>query len=305
MYRETSANNFSAGPDYNPFAYQYLTFVPLEDSTFSFDKRGTGNDIEYSIDGGAWTSLASETNTPTVGAGHNIRWRAELLPITSGANTSVSTRAVNGIGTFSSSGIFKAYGNPYCLLYTNFINSAAKNWCFCQLFRESSIIDASKIALPAMTLSYFCYGDMFYGCTSLTLAPALPALSLAKYCYSSMFFSCTNLVETPKLPATTLADGCYSSMFSNTNITKAPELMANILVNYCYSQMFRYCRQLTTIKMLATDISASGCLMFWSQDVASTGTFVKHSQMTTLPTGVSGIPDGWTVIDDPSTISNS
>jgi hypothetical protein len=281
-----------------------LTFVPLDDSTFSFAKRGTGNDIEYSIDGGAWTSLASEANTPTVGAGHNIRWRAELTPITSGANTSVSTRAVNGIGTFSSSGIFKAYGNPYCLLYTNFIDSAAKNWCFCQLFRESGIIDASKIALPAMTLSYFCYGDMFYRCTSLTLAPALPALSLAKYCYSSIFYGCTNLVEIPKLPATTLADGCYSSMFSNTNITKAPELMANILVNYCYSQMFRYCRHLTTIKMLATDISASGCLMLWSQDVSSIGTFVKNAATTTLPTGASGIPSGWTVVDDQSTINS-
>jgi hypothetical protein len=93
-------------------------------------------------------------------------------------------------------------------------------------------------------------------------------------------------------------------MFSNTNITKAPELMANILVNYCYSQMFRYCRHLTTIKMLATDISASGCLMLWSQDVSSIGTFVKNAATTTLPTGASGIPSGWTVVDDQSTINS-
>ena len=47
--------------------------------------------------------------------------------------------------------------------------------------------------------------------------------------------------------------------------------------------------------MLATNISASNCLSNWVNNVASTGTFVKHPDMTTLPTGTSGIPEGWTV----------
>ena len=46
--------------------------------------------------------------------------------------------------------------------------------------------------------------------------------------------------------------------------------------------------------MLATDVSASGCLFWWVYGVASSGTFVKQAS-TTLPTGWSGIPDGWTV----------
>ena len=49
--------------------------------------------------------------------------------------------------------------------------------------------------------------------------------------------------------------------------------------------------------MLATDISAKYCLDGWVNGVSSTGTFVKHPNMTSLPTGVSGIPTGWTVQD--------
>ncbi len=58
-----------------------------------------------------------------------------------------------------------------------------------------------------------CYGDMFYGCTSLTKAPALPATTLADYCYVSMFEGCTALTQAPALPADTLANDCYESMF--------------------------------------------------------------------------------------------
>jgi hypothetical protein len=50
--------------------------------------------------------------------------------------------------------------------------------------------------------------------------------------------------------------------------------------------------------MLSTDISASSCLTNWVNGVSSSGTFVKHPDMTSLPSGVSGIPTGWTVVND-------
>ena len=49
--------------------------------------------------------------------------------------------------------------------------------------------------------------------------------------------------------------------------------------------------------MLATDPSASDCSSNWVSGVASAGTFVKNPNMTTLPTGTNGIPEGWTVED--------
>lgn len=59
--------------------------------------------------------------------------------------------------------------------------------------------------------------------------------------------------------------------------------------------MFNGCSSLNNITMLATDISAQGCLGKWVGGVAPTGTFTKAASMTSLPTGVNGIPSGWTI----------
>jgi hypothetical protein len=83
-----------------------------------------------------------------------------------------------------------------------------------------------------------------------------------------------------------------------TRLTTAPELPATTLESYCYSNMFYGCSKLNYIKMLATDISASNCLNSWVYRVSSSGTFVKNLDMNSLPTGVNGIPSGWTVVDD-------
>jgi hypothetical protein len=60
--------------------------------------------------------------------------------------------------------------------------------------------------------------------------------------------------------------------------------------------MFNGCTNLNQIKCLATDKSANSCTSGWVYGVSSTGTFVKHPNMT-WTTGVSGIPSGWTVVD--------
>lgn len=100
------------------------------------------------------------------------------------------------------------------------------------------------------------------------------------------------------LPATTLRGGCYESMFEGcTSLTTAPVLPATTLDVSCYSGMFNGCTSLNYIKMLATDISAEWCLRNWVGEVAESGTFIKDASMTTLPTGDSGIPSGWTVVD--------
>jgi hypothetical protein len=106
------------------------------------------------------------------------------------------------------------------------------------------------------------------------------------------------LINAPQLLATTLSEGCYQYMFQGcTSLTSAPELIATMLVYYCYYNMFRGCSKLNNIKMLATNISASYCLTNWVYGISSSGTFVKHPSMTSLPNGVSGIPNGWTVVD--------
>ena len=97
--------------------------------------------------------------------------------------------------------------------------------------------------------------------------------TLQAYCYYAMFYGCTNLQNAPVLPAATLAP-------------------------FCYCDMFYGCTNISHIKMLATDISAPYCLISWVEGVSPTGTFVKHPDMTSLPVGINGIPEGWTVVND-------
>ena len=167
--------------------------------------------------------------------------------------------------------------------------------CYYGMFRGCESLTAAP-ELPATTLANRCYGKMFAVCTSLTTAPELPATTLADYCYGDMFGGCTSLTTAPELPATTLAKYCYSYMFCYcTSLTTAPELLATTLSDGCYGNMFEGCTSLNNITMLATDKPYSSCLSYWVNNVPSTGTFVKHPDMTSLSRGIHGIPEGWTV----------
>lgn len=171
------------------------------------------------------------------------------------------------------------------------------NDCYESMFRLCTSLTVAP-ELPATTLAESCYECMFYDCTKLTTAPKLPATTLANFCYRYMFWNCPNLTMAPELPATTLARYCYANMFYGcTSLTAAPELPTTTLVDHCYYEMFQNCTNLRNIIVLATDISAGDCLTDWVSGVASTGTFTKAAAMTSLPTGTSGIPEGWTVVN--------
>lgn len=192
--------------------------------------------------------------------------------------------------------------------------------CYCGMFSGCTNLTTAP-ALPATTLTASCYAGMFTGCTKLTTTPELPATAMESSCYRSMFDSCTSLRVAPSLPATTLSDYCYTEMFAHcSNLQVAPELPATTLAYYCYGGMFWECTSLTTapelpastlatssyssmfkgctnlnyVKCLATDVSVYNCINEWLSGVSSTGTFVKAANAQ-WPTGVSGIPEGWTV----------
>ena len=137
------------------------------------------------------------------------------------------------------------------------------------------------------------YGDNFIGQKTLQSGGT----------FSGLFFSYSKMISDEEhklvLPATTLTNDCYRHLFYGcTNLTTAPELPAPTLVQSCYSEMFGGCSKLNYITCLATDISASNCTGNWVSSVASTGIFVKNPRMNGWPTGNSGIPTGWTVINN-------
>ena len=219
------------------YSNQYLTFVARENGTFKF----SGNSVDYSLDSGAtWTTLASNTNSPTVQSGNSIMWKGTLSPAID-----------RGIGKFRSSAKFDVEGNPMSLLFgDNFSGQTSlsgKTSAFYNLFSgNTNVVSAENLALNATTLVYACYEYMFQGCTSLTTAPQLPATTLANHCYDFMFYNCRSLTTAPELPATTLASYCYHTMFYNcTSLTTAPELPATTLDVGCYYGMFNGCTSLT------------------------------------------------------------
>lgn len=245
------------------YSKQYFTLVAKSSGTFVFSGSSTTNVISYSTDDGSTWSIAARNVTVNVNSGDSVMWKGEMTP------TSV------GIGYFyNSTASFDAQGNTMSLLYgDNFKEQTVLkgDYTLKNMFSNSNkIINAENLILPADTLTQYCYNDMFKGCTSLITAPQLQATTLATYCYYAMFMSCTSLTRAPELPASTLVYGCYANMFYSDN-------------------------RLNYVKMLATNISASQCLYVWVQGVASSGTFVKNTSMTSLPRGSSGIPSNWTV----------
>ena len=115
--------------------------------------------------------------------------------------------------------------------------------------------------------------------------------------YRGMFAGNTNLISAEYLilPAPTKANQ-YQGLFSGcTSLERGPELSGDVLTEGCYSYMFSGCTSLNYIKCLATDISAEYCTAAWVTGVASSGTFVKNSSMSSWTTGTTGIPNGWTI----------
>ena len=263
----------------NYYPEEYLTISALGNGEITITIPDTVNStymtsLSYSKDKLNWTDTTIDNTEQII-----------TIPVSSGDDVYLKGIARQLYNVADDSGAYidstaniNVSGNIMSLLYgdgfkdkTTFPNDS--ECTFQYLFSDNvHLINAGDLILPATTLASACYYCMFQNCSSLTTAPELPATTLATWCYGYMFAYCNSL-------------------------TTAPELPAPALVNSCYYQMFYNCSKLNNITMLATDISAPNCLYNWVDGIASTGTFTKAAEMTSLPTGISGIPSGWTVVD--------
>ena len=292
--KEVHPNGTIAGKSYALDARPYLTFTADQPQTFKVSTKNSytlDESIQYSLNGGVWTKLDVGTKITFGGDNGALRLRGKS---SGGTASSYSQYAFISFG--DSKVKVTCSGDIRTLVdYDNYVTVSTANARFCYLFKECASLTTAP-ELPATTLADYCYSNMFQHCASLTTAPELPATTLAEGCYAEMFYESDGLTTAPELPATVLADYCYNQMFRGcTGLTVAPELPATTLTARCYHQMFWDCKKLDHITMLATDISAPTCLDEWVVGVASTGTFTKAAAMTSLTTGVSGIPEGWTV----------
>lgn len=131
----------------------------------------------------------------------------------------------------------------------------------------------------ATGVPYEAYGNPFY----YNNPGSVNSLSSAFY-YASIV-SAKNLILTEATNCTDMFNGC-------TSLTESPE----VPLNGNKYNMFNSCKNVNYIKCLDANPNTSNYIN-WVSGVASTGTFVKKSGAS-WTTGNSGIPTGWTVIEE-------
>ena len=235
----------------------YLTFTAEETQTFKMttEESYTISGLEYSLNGGEWTSVVANEEVAFGGTNSTLRLR--------GTNPNGTAESFSNYSTINFTEDYvkvACTGDIRTLLdYRNYATVATDQARFCNLFRGCRALTTAPY-LPAMVLADYCYQGMFQNCTNLETPPALPAETLADYCYQGMFFGCTDLKTAPVLPADTLTPACYNTMFLGCiNLKTAPQLPATTLAVCCYQQMFQDCTNIETAPALPAETLAGSC----------------------------------------------
>lgn len=303
----------------NNMLYQPLTLIPkTDDMSFTvkigwFVKTTDLQRIQYKKEGDSdWTLLVENTNrtqsngyltatTPVIQKGRKIFLRGFGTRTATNSNYPSST-FINCSETLDAERRFDVEGNIMSLLFGNDFSSQTAltaDFAFAQLFNGAYITSAKNLLLPATTLSFACYMQMFNNSTIIHAPAILPALQMTTSCYNTMFSNCNNLEVPPVLPSKNLAPYCYSGMFIDCwRLFTAPKLPAKTLVTGCYMQMFCNCFKLNHIEMMGLNNTdgTNVCTSSWVSQVASAGVFVKNRFAKWNTTGSSGVPSGWTVV---------
>lgn len=241
--------------------------VPYDEQYFTIEANSAGtlniayDNFMFSKNGGPWTTGVGN-QTLSLNAGDKVRFKSDS------ANAQQGMFSANTLS-------FQVYGNIESMEYgDNFIGQTAirADSAFIGYFSGcTALTSAENLILPATSLTYACYRLMFKACSSLVMGPAiLPATNLINVCYYSMFSSCSSLVKGPVLPASTYRPQAYDWFYSD-------------------------CTSLQEITCLLQNPPSSGPQM-WVGNVPATGTFYK-APGAEWPSGIRGIPDGWTVVD--------
>lgn len=275
-----------SGRDYSK---EYFTIEALEDGDFPIKENR--NSLYYRLNGGSWTMIEADPTTLHLQSGDTVEFKGNK----------------NGLGMafFQNTLHYNVYGNIESILNGDDFVGKTDPVGISTSFASSNVVEAGNLILPATSLwiitpqstGYVSYNAAFNNCQKLISAPDLPADNLPRGAYGDMFSLCRKLTKAPKLPATILGADCYLDMFKGCfRLIEAPELPAAALVSWCYAGMFDGCTRLNYIKCLATDLTAENALTDWLNGVFPIGTFVKKSGVE-WPSGPSGIPEGWTIID--------
>lgn len=239
-----------------PVVEPFLTFSSPDSFTLSASKNWDGV-MQYSTDKVNWISwTGSAVNSVSDGSNYYIYLRGignTKMP----GSVLFPCLSINGNNVSLS-------GNIENLLDYNSvrlgIHPIMADKCFEYLFSNgnesntfTAITDISKLELPAVILSSYCYRFMFTNNVNLSKpVKILPALTLTQNCYMAMYAG-TSITEPSQMLATVLAYRCCDSMYYKcTLLNKLPKLPILNLADECYNGMFSGC---TSIKISDTQDS--------------------------------------------------
>ena len=176
-----------------------LTFKATSSGTITW----TGNVVSlnqksllYSKNNGALTKLAYN-GTISVENGDIVQFYVNMADDQDDVDITYAGSSYSYHHHFESTATFEAYGNIMSLISDDYetLKTIYQEYTFNGLFKGcgANLTSVANLRMPATTLQKGCYYQMFYGCSSITMAPVLPAGTLEDYCYHEMFNGCSSL----------------------------------------------------------------------------------------------------------------
>lgn len=279
---------------------QYMTFEMVEDSVVSFKNTGLYTTLQYNVLGTSqWVDI-SNNQSLSFAAGLTVFLRGVRSSTNGYSGGSAKLNLMIG-----GSGKYNLKGNLMSIYnYNDFRENKtiATRYCFYFIFESNTAIyDTSNFVMPATTISEGCYGYFFRGCTSMIKTPkVIPALHIPYLACAAVFGRCYNITEGPVFNCTSVENlafghydnymGCFQSC---TSLQKAPVLKPATLYDNSYGNLFRDCTSLTEITVWATDFTSTS-FSSWVRGITRTDGIIKCKSRS-LPSGVDGIPNGWTI----------
>ena len=307
-------------------------FVPSFDDYFVITTLAANNTItlknaagstaltgsfSYSLDSGStWTSFTLARNASQTFTLANVGDKLLLQ----GVNNTLGTN-YNAGHYFRATGDYEISGEISALVNgtgsVEIGSGDSRGFTFAMLFSgDTHLISAENLKISSESLPRSCFNSVFRGCTSLIKAPAtLPSTILGAECYSSMFESCTALAYPPtELNFTTISSygNSYNRMFTMSRNSKVSAAMTytpkmfgdwgSVAPATRNMQMFAGNGSLQTIYCYWTNSTGTfGNIADWVTNTDDTNvTFYKRSTQS-FASGVNGIKDGWTVVNDDTT----
>ena len=196
-------------------------------NTATLTKMGTAPDItiEYSLDNTNWNVWNPDGNgvrTVTIPSNGRLYLRGNNPNGFCPSNTDANSYRFTCANKYALAGDIRS-------LISHYESDNLPAGAFASLFNGSTTLDnASYLRLHALKPGIRAYAFMFYGCTSLRLAPhIIPVTNFVNSnnsdgrCCTSMFYGCTSLTTMPIISATGFgSQTCYEMFRGCTALTK-------------------------------------------------------------------------------------